>query len=305
MSDDVDIIDVTHASRKPPVNCAARMDVSFFTSYYSHMFFANRELAQRIENAEAALGAGCVTVTADRSPDIEATTLLVGGGIACFAGRDSHLTQTIGLGMGTPVDAAELDRLESFYRERDTPVVIELCPLVDPALTTVLADRGYRLVEHSNALVRKIEADESFKSTPGITIQSVRPGEINQWAELVARGFMDGQDVTADFVDIVATGAQLPEARCCLALIDGQPAGGAAVTLRDGIAASYGHSTLPAYRGRGIQSAMIRWTLTTAAANRCSWAYMFTQPASASQRNAERNGFRVAYTRSKLVRDFR
>jgi hypothetical protein len=39
--------------------------------------------------------------------------------------------------------------------------------------------------------------------------------------------------------------------------------------------------------------------LRYAAQNRCDLAMMAAMPGSASQRNAERNGFRIAYTRTK------
>jgi hypothetical protein len=52
-------------------------------------------------------------------------------------------------------------------------------------------------------------------------------------------------------------------------------------------------------RRNGAQLALLNTRLQTAASHGCDLAMMVAAPGSASQRNAERNGFRVAYTRTK------
>ncbi len=95
-----------------------------------------------------------------------------------------------------------------------------------------------------------------------------------------------------------------PAAECYLARADGEPAGGAALSILDGIAGIYGASTLPAFRNRGVQTSLLRVRLSRAAAEGCELAMTVTQPGSRSQRNVERLGFRVVYTRSKFVREW-
>jgi ribosomal protein S18 acetylase RimI-like enzyme len=57
-----------------------------------------------------------------------------------------------------------------------------------------------------------------------------------------------------------------------------------------------------AFRGAGLQDALIRERLRTAVAEACDLATASTIPGGVSQRNYERNGFRVAYTKTILVR---
>ena len=61
-----------------------------------------------------------------------------------------------------------------------------------------------------------------------------------------------------------------------------------------------GASTIPDARGRGAQNALLAERLRYAAEHGCDVAMMGALPGSGSQRNAERNGFRVAYTRIKF-----
>lgn len=71
------------------------------------------------------------------------------------------------------------------------------------------------------------------------------------------------------------------------------------IVCHNDVALLAGASTLPAYRGRGVQNALLHARLAYAVANNCDVAMVVTEPGSPSQRNAERNGFRVAYTRTQ------
>ena len=68
------------------------------------------------------------------------------------------------------------------------------------------------------------------------------------------------------------------------------------------IAAFFGTATLPEYRGRGVQTALIAQRLHEAALAGCEYAVVSTMPGSGSQRNMERRGFRVAYTKTVMLR---
>jgi GNAT superfamily N-acetyltransferase len=71
------------------------------------------------------------------------------------------------------------------------------------------------------------------------------------------------------------------------------------LSLHDGVAWFGGAATVPELRRRGLQGALLRERMRYAAAHGCDLAMMVAQPGSNSQRNTERNGFRVAYTRIK------
>jgi hypothetical protein len=60
-----------------------------------------------------------------------------------------------------------------------------------------------------------------------------------------------------------------------------------------------GASTIPAAREQGAQLALLNSRLRYAAEHGCDIGMLCAEPGSASQRNAERHGFRIAYTRIK------
>ena len=60
-----------------------------------------------------------------------------------------------------------------------------------------------------------------------------------------------------------------------------------------------GAATVPELRRRGLQSALLQERMRYAFRHNCDLAMMVAEAGSNSQRNAERTGFRVAYTRMK------
>jgi hypothetical protein len=65
-----------------------------------------------------------------------------------------------------------------------------------------------------------------------------------------------------------------------------------------------GAATIPGARNRGAQRALLDARMRHAFHAGCDLAMMCAAPGSASQRNAERLGFRIAYTRTKWRLDF-
>ena len=63
------------------------------------------------------------------------------------------------------------------------------------------------------------------------------------------------------------------------------------------MAAFFGACTAPEFRGRRIQSAFLQERLRLAQQAGFDLAVTLTMPGTTSQRNAERAGFRVAYTK--------
>jgi len=87
-------------------------------------------------------------------------------------------------------------------------------------------------------------------------------------------------------------------------MVEGKPAGGGALSVHENVAAMYGASTIPAFRRRGVQSAVIQSLVAEAIDARCDLVYTLTEPGSVSNRTLERQDFRLAYTRVNVRRQF-
>ena len=130
-------------------------------------------------------------------------------------------------------------------------------------------------------------------------VRTIAHDEVSLWADTAAGGWSETPEL-AGFISAFA--AVLLESRgvvCFVAELDGRPIATGAMSLADGVALLAGASTIPAGRRRGAQLALLEARLRHAASVGCDLAMMCAAPGSASQRNAERQGFRVAYTRIK------
>lgn len=253
------------------------------------MISSNFALARRMEMTEAAVG----RMTAEAFGVVAEP---IAGGIALFTGVGSPLTHALGIGMNGPVLLSEMDRLEEFFRERESPCLIDLCAMADTTVIGAVMDRRYRIVELNNVMVRRLNAGETFESAPGI--REIAPEEGDLWARTVLQGFM------GDLFNDEALQMMGPMCRvgvCHLAFQEERPVAGCAMAVHEGVAALFGDSTLPEARGKGIQQALIRTRLTYALAQGCDLAMASVLPGSSSHRNYERCGFQLAYMRLNVA----
>ena len=269
------------------------------------MLHATLELARRIDRAEidfCALAAGAGT------PGGVASLEVAGGRALCsFAG--SPLNKVLGLGLGTAVEDADLDAIEEFYDERGIPVQIELCPLAVANLSARLTKRGYQLQAFENQLARPLGSD-TFPE-PGLRVTQATADLNDLWLKVAATGFSAADDSSPaalpapellENVKNVMRGFVHPDFERLLVWVDGEPAGAANVYVLDGVLGIAGTTTLPAFRRRGVQQALVTHALKTGA-GRADLAMATTAPGSISQRNFERAGFQVVYTRAIFVLD--
>ncbi|MGJ6126382.1 GNAT family N-acetyltransferase [Mycolicibacterium sp. Y3] len=258
--------------------------------------FAGTELAARIEAAETALISAGATWARP-----------LAGGAACFAGPDSPLTKVVGLGFAGVSGDAELDEIEQEYARLGAPVQVELANLADPQIGALLTGRGYRLVSFEHVLGTRPAV---HPAAAGADIQIAGADELSAWVDVVVDGFAQpdtegvpshedfARDVIACAIrDMVAAGTVTYLARC-----GGSIAGGASMRLTGGIAQLTGAATAPAFRRRGVQSALLAARLSDAYTAGADIAVVTTSPGSKSQQNVQRRGFALLYTRAILVR---
>lgn len=264
-------------------------------------------LARRLERAEACANAAFVEARAERQPASGAAWLDVNGTYAMFDGVASPLTQTFGLGLfATPTDD-ELLALETFFTDRGTEIFHEVAPLAGPIALALLVSRGYVPIEQTTVMHRPLtraSAGDLAKPT-AITTRRIGHDELDAWAETSAQGWGESPEL-ADFMrDFGNITGRSRGVSCFVAELDGRMVGTGAMAMHGGVALLAGASTIPAFRGRGAQTALLEARLTYAADHGCDLAMMGAAPGSTSQTNAERQGFRIAYTRLKWHRPLR
>lgn len=265
------------------------------------MTFSDVALARRLERAEGRASAAFVDARAMVSPAAGAAWIEVDGALAMFDGVESPLTQTFGLGMQAPLTARQLDRLEAFFRERGAPAVHEVSPLSDASVWPLLHARGYEIVEFTSVMWRPIgEAAPGAATAPGrVTARAIDADEHDVWADTCALGWSHLPELTEYLRELRGINPHRKGHVCFIAELDGRAVAAGGLALAEGVALLAGAATIPSARRQGAQLALLGARLRFAAGRGCDVAMMGARPGSDSQRNAERQGFRIAYTRIK------
>jgi GNAT superfamily N-acetyltransferase len=233
----------------------------------------------------------------------DASVQACAGGYLIYCGAESPLTHALGLGMHGPVSLAEIDEVERFFRRRGAPATIDVSAHADPSLREALSTRGYHVVEISNVLVRGVSAAlADYQPPDGITIRKADPEEYHLYARTVMTGFFSRSDVNDAELRIGYTMFHMPCTTPLLTFHYGNVAGGCALSVRNRVASLFGDATLPGYRSKGLHAAAIAHRLAIAAREGCDLATAGTQPGSQSQRNYQRLGFEVAYSKVTMMR---
>jgi GNAT superfamily N-acetyltransferase len=268
------------------------------------MRFSDLALARRLEAAE---GYACRQFALTRRrlfPESGSEAIRIAGADVVFDGPTSPVTQTFGLGMLEDPTPEDLDQIEQFFRSQGASIQHEVSPFAGAAFLQLLCARAYHPIEISNVLYRPVELPSD--STPPLLrsdqthVRVIGHEEAALWNEVNTRGWTHEHPELEEFMrDIGTVLIHRENSPCFLAEIDGQPAAAGALSIHQGVALFAGASTMPEFRRRGLQSALLDARMRYASEHGCDFAMMVAEPGSNSQRNAQRQGFLVAYTRLK------
>jgi GNAT superfamily N-acetyltransferase len=261
--------------------------------------FCDQALSRRLERAE---GHACARFAEARRrlfPHSGAEWIESAGAYAVFDGVDSPVTQSFGLGIFEDLSSATLDVIERFFLDRGAQVLHEVSPLAGVAALDLLCSRNYRPVEISNVLYRPVE-----KPVAGdygeIKVRVTGSDEADVWAGTSAKGWTHEHPELQEFLaELGEICSARQDTLCFLAELDGKPGAAGALCIHDGIALFAGSATIPELRRRGLQAALLQERMRYAFESGCDLAMMVAEAGSSSQRNAERRGFHIAYTRIK------
>lgn len=258
-------------------------------------------VARRLDLNEARSDVHHATVQAQLYPESGAASISVAGGYAVTCGHPSPINRACGLGMSGPVTVADLEALEAFYGDHGVDDAhVRVCPHADPSLVRLLAERGYAVNAFMNVYARPVaEPGHPEPGVPDVEVRVATEDEARLWFELA--GYAGDWAQPDGIAFMVIRTVLKPDTRLFLAWKDGQPVGGGALEMHEGVAALIAAATLPAYRRQGIHAALMRARLDAAVAACCDIAVAHTRPGALSQGNVLRNGFELLYTTVEVV----
>src|SRR5271165_362335 len=269
------------------------------------MQFVDKAFARRLESVEEMPQVYYARTFQKTRPEMGAAEEEICGGHMVFAGLGSPIGRATGVGLDRPFTAADLDRVEAFYRAHQAPSQVDLCPLHEAAVFEMFKERGYAIAELNNVLYRRLDPDEKFAAAPaGCEIRRGLRAEAEAQSAIVERAFFP-EGAPEAFTGLITPLYQMEGALTFVATVEGKMAacGAGLVIPEHRIFAVCGAGTLAEFRGRGLQTALLRARLAAAAEVGCEYAVVVTNGGTISQRNCERLGFRVAYSKVTVIKE--
>jgi GNAT superfamily N-acetyltransferase len=263
------------------------------------MQFSDLALSRRLERAEGHACAQFADARRRLFPESGSEWMRASGAYAVFDGIGSPVTQTFGLGIFEELTAASLVVIERFFLDRGAQVDHEVSPHAGVAALSLLCSRRYQPIEISNVMYRPIEKPADVDPT-NIRVRVAGPEEAQLWTDTSAKGWThEHPELLAFFLQTTAISSAREQSPCFLAEFDGQPGAAGSLYIHKGVALFAGAATVPEMRRRGLQGALLQERMRYAFDHGCDLAMMVAAAGSDSQRNAERKGFQIAYTRIK------
>ncbi|MDQ3548908.1 MAG: GNAT family N-acetyltransferase [Chloroflexota bacterium] len=192
---------------------------------------------------------------------------------------------------------ATLARIEPLARAAGATVLgIDGSPALSARLSDGdLAELGFAGDYQECIWARQIDPNETFPDANDPRITRATPEERAAFARVLNIGY----DVAEDSVrgQIFASTIGLPGWYHYLVRFDGEPGSASVLYVTDGVAQLFVATTMPAYRGRGAQRALIQRRLADSQAASCDLATSQTVIDNASPRNMARLGFEQLHLR--------
>jgi hypothetical protein len=259
-------------------------------------------LIRRIESSSARLTLATAAAFIDSVGGGPAHAVAFAGGTLAAFGPGRYVNRGIGVSLDD-LDDDQLDELESFFAAAGVPPSLEVASWAPATLLARLATRGYAVSWFRNVYVAALEDRPPPVQQPAITIDEVTDDTLEQWLEVLRVG---NEITTADAAAISDEWARASHrvagATDYLASRDGTAVGCGSVIRESGIGWIGGATTVPAFRRRGVQGALVRQRVIAAYESGCELAVVTALPSGDSARNVARLGFTLAYCQAVLTK---
>ena len=226
---------------------------------------------------------------------------------SCSAFPTPLFHRAIGFGTLVAASRAALDAILRHYARLGAPARVEVPDEIAPAAARRLLERSGFTREPAIHHVHVRDRDEppALTSVAGLRIQRVRRKDAVEFGRLVRDGFETQGDLGDLFERLTISSARRAPLDRLVSIwgsVDGARAATGLLFVAAGVGGLYSGSVLPAFRGRGIQSAMIAERLRNGWSRGIRLFTSQTGPDNPSQHNLHDLGFRLLYRSTFFVR---
>jgi GNAT superfamily N-acetyltransferase len=260
------------------------------------------QLVERLEATAATASLDLIDALKVLDPSTAAEGREFRGGALIAMGPGRYVNRAIGVSV-SELTAPDVDALEQFFVERGLNPMMELSSWAPPSTLAEVGRRGFVPCWFRSVFALRPSMSVVETATE-VRIEPVGGGQRERWLEVFNKGFEaeHGEAHTAND-EIGRASFILPNSHTFLAYLDEQAVGCGSMQIVDGVAWLGGAATIPTFRKRGIQAALVAHRLRLAAEAGCEFAAVTAFANGPSARNIVRLGFQ--HTHTQVVVDHR
>ena len=260
------------------------------------------DLVRRIEATAATITVRLVDAMRANDPASPAAAAPMHGGALIATGSGRYVNRAMGVTLDDR-SPEELDIIEQFYRAHGLPPAVEVSSWTPAATVAELTRRDFGLAWFRAVFAAPVSGSSTASPLNNdVQIMRVDTSNVDTWMETSAVGFGAVDDLQRIVSDEFARASlACPETHIFMAMIGGRPAGCGALQACDGVAWVGGAATLPAFRRRGVQAALLAHRRQLAEQLGCNLVAATAVPSGQSARNLVHVGFQLIQTQAVLV----
>ena len=255
----------------------------------------DEQLVLRLEASAVSAGLNLVDSLRLLDPTSPADGCEFLGGALIAMGRGRYVNRAIGVSMNE-LSASDVEAIEQFFVDREVAPSLELSTWAPAPTIAALARRNFTPNWFRSVFAispRSLDVTQSAD----LRIDRVGEEDVELWLDVFARGFgADHQDTRAISDEIARASYASQGSQTFIAHLGALTVGCGAVQIVDGVAWLGGAATIPGFRGRGVQSALVAHRLRVATDLGCELGAATAYSGGASARNLSRLGFQHTHT---------
>ncbi len=190
---------------------------------------------------------------------------------------------------------AQLHDVLAFYAATQQQCWIEVVPSTPVAVTTEMISTGFRVESHASTLYT---APLPPPANHDVDVSDVTETGLDEFLDTLNTGFGTPSQMLPGMRANQRFWLQVPTWHLFMARVDGVAAGACVLSVHDDTAYLAAASTLPAFRKRGIQSALISARMARAQSLGCTVVTGQAAWGSSSQSNMQRAGMQISHVRT-------
>ena len=252
-------------------------------------------LVRRLEATAATASLDQIAALRSLDPLSAADGIRFGDGALVAMGPGRYVNRAIGVTL-SELSGADVDAIEQFFVGRGLTPMIELSSWAPPTTLAEISRRGFDPCWFRSFFVL-VPTVAHAEHTTDVRIVRVGADDEALWLDVFNAGFeADHGAVLVANDEIGRASFRAPDSQTFLAHLDGRAVGCGSVQIVGGVAWLGGAATLPEFRRRGVQAALVAHRLGLAASLGCDLAAATALSNGPSARNVVRLGFQHTHT---------